>query len=311
MTTSFIRKIPFLMLMFTLILSACASAQLSADKAEERSAAQPPAPMEAPAEGSIAPVTDQDINRLVIKNARLSIVVDDPSASMDSIAKMAEEMGGYVVSANVYQRELENGGKTTQASTTLRVPAERLNEAISFIKSQSNQDALNETIESQDVTSEYIDLESRLRSLEEAEAQYQKIMENATTTEDVLKVYNEMVRTQQEIEVIKGQMKYYEESAALSAISVELIANEAAQPLTIGTWEPTGVIKSAVQALIKTLKFLANALLWILIYVLPVLLVLYIIVVLPVTLVWRAIRRSRAKKTAPPTPQAPPEQPQS
>ena len=311
MATSFIRKIPLLILLLTLILSACAPAQRAADIANERSASQPPAPMEAPAEGAVAPVSDQDIDRLVIKNARLSIVVDNPSASMDAIAKLAENLGGYVVSANVYQQELDSGGKTTQASVTLRVPADRLNEAISFIKSQSNQDPLNETIESQDITKEYIDLESRLRSLEEAEAQYKKIMESATTTEDVLNVYNEMVKNQQEIEVVKGQMKYYEESVALSAISVDLITNEAIQPLTIGNWQPTGVIKSAIQALINTMKFLANALLWILVYVLPVLLVLYVIFILPITLIWRAVRRSRAKMKSQLPPPAPPEQPQS
>jgi hypothetical protein len=92
------------------------------------------------------------------------------------------------------------------------------------------------------VTSEYTDLESRLGNLEAAEEQLTRIMESAVKTEDVLNVYNQLVQTREQIEVIKGQMKYYEQSAAMSAVSVELIPNEAVQPLSIGGWQPVGVV---------------------------------------------------------------------
>jgi hypothetical protein len=120
----------------------------------------------------------------------------------------------------------------------------------------------------------------------------------------VLNVYNQLVQVREQIEVIKGQIKYYEQSAALSSISVELIADEAVQPLEIGGWRPDGVAKDALQALINTLKFLANALIWIIIYILPVLLVLYVIVFLPLSLVWRAWKRRRAARKQAITPPA-------
>ena len=110
----------------------------------------------------------------------------------------------------------------------------------------------------------------------------------------MLSVYNQLVQVREQIEVIQGQIKYYDESAALSAISAELIANEAVQPLTIGGWQPVGVAKNAVQALINTMKFLANAAIWLVILVVPVLLVLFLVIVLPLRLVWRAWKRRRA-----------------
>jgi len=51
-------------------------------------------------------VPQADIERIVIKNANLTIVVDDPSLTLDEITRMTEEMGGYVVLANLYQQEL-------------------------------------------------------------------------------------------------------------------------------------------------------------------------------------------------------------
>lgn len=239
---------------------------------------------------------DQSVERLVIKNADLAIVVEDPSGSMDAIARLAEEMGGFVVSASLYNIESQSGAQLQQASISIRVPAERLNEALDIIKGESDQDPLSESLSSQDVTGDYVDLESRLGNLEAAEAQLQKIMEDAEETEDVLSVYNELVRVREEIEIIKGRMKYLEQSAALSSIHTELVADEAVQPLTIGGWQPAGVAKSAVQALINGLKFLGNIAIWVLIFLLPIVLILFVVVFLPVRWIVRRARKGRTKK---------------
>lgn len=250
--------------------------------------------------------TVPEAKRIVIKNAELTIVIDDPSQSMNDIAQLAESMGGFVVSANLYQSRLESGIEVPQASITIRVPAERFEEAITIIQAESDRLPISQNIDSQDVTREFTDLQSRLRNLEATEAQLVVIMGEASKTEDVLSVYNELVRVREQIEVIKGQIQYYEQSAALSAISVELLANEAVQPLTIGGWQPVGVAKEAIQTLINTLKFLVNAAIWIVLYILPVLIVLLVMFFLPVYLVWRAWRRRRARRKGTGVPEAPP-----
>ncbi len=243
-----------------------------------------------------------DVEHIVIKNANLTLAVDDPPQSMERISLMADEMGGFVVSANMYQTYLDSGAKVPQASITIRVPAERLNEALSRIKDESTQPVISENISSQDVTSEYTDLQSRLRNLEAAEAQLQNIMDAATKTEDVLSVYSELTAVREQIEVIKGQIQYYEQSAALSAISVELLTNEAVQPLTIGGWQPAGVVKDALQALINTLKFIATSLIWVVLYGLPVGVICLgpPAVVVWLVLRWRARRKARPVAAPPP-----------
>ena len=241
----------------------------------------------------------QDVERLVIKNADLTIVVADPEASMDHITSMAEEMGGFVVTANLYQQQLAGGGEAPEANITVRVPAERLTEALQRIRSESDQPPLSESLNSQDVTKDYTDLQSRLRNLEDTEEQLRSIMDDATKTEDVLAVYNQLVQVREQIEVTKGQIQYYEQSAALSAITANLKADEAVKPLTIGGWQPGGVAKQAIQALISAFKSIINAAIWIVIFIIPALLLILVIFVLPVYLVIRAWRRRRrAKKSA-------------
>lgn len=240
--------------------------------------------------------SNAEVERLVIKNAQLTIIVTDPAKSLETITKLADEMGGFVVSANLSQTTLTSGMEVPQGTITIRVPAEKMNYALARIEFESNSPPQNKTISSEDITSQYTDLQSRLRNLESAEEQLRKIMENAFNTDDVLKVYNRLVEVREQIEVTKGQIKYYEQSAALSSISINLVANAAVQPIHIGGWQPVGDVKDAIQHLISTMQFLATVLIWIVIYILPVLLALYLILVLPLTLVLSFFRKRRAQR---------------
>lgn len=311
-----LKKILAIFCLIPLFLAACAPAAAPERSAEDGSVMTAPdmaegAPMEAPAadmatgyEGAQTTATE----RIVIKNGQLEIIVEKPEESLDRISKLAEEFGGYVVNANLYQSYLENGQEVPRASITIRVLAEKMDEAIARIEAESDRLPQSKTIDSQDVTSEYTDLESRLRNLEAAEAQLVEILEDANRTEDVLAVYNQLTQVREQIEVIKGQMKYYEESARLSSISVELIANQAVQPITSGGWEPVGVIKDAIQALINGLQVVFNIAAYLILVILPILL----IIVLPIYLIVRGViawRRRRKNKQVSDKAGSPPETP--
>ena len=236
----------------------------------------------------------QSVDRLVIKNAYIAIVVDDPAKSMDDITALAEELGGFVVHSNLYQSTTAAGLEVPSASITIRVPSESLQDALDAIESQAVR-VISQGQSGQDVTSQYTDLQSRLRNLEDAETQLREIMEKAEDTEDVLVAFNQLNSITEQIEVLKGQIQYYEESAALSAISVHLTASAAEQPITIGGWEPVGVAKDAVQALVNALQGLVNILIWAALYLLPILIVIGI----PLWLIVRALRRRWARREKP------------
>ncbi len=228
--------------------------------------------------------------RLVIRNANLAVVVPDPAASVEAIGRMAQEMDGFVVASNVFQSTFgPNNLVADQASITIRVPSERLDEALERIKRDATE-VRNESVSGQDVTEEFTDLQSRLTNLEAAEEQLREIMASAVKTEDVLRVFEDLRRVREEIEVIRGRIQFLEQSARLSSISVELIPDVAAQPIQIAGWSPQGTAKSAVEALVRTLQVLGNAIIWVIIYVVPVAIIL---LALPALLAAWAIRRRR------------------
>jgi len=191
----------------------------------------------------------QGQERLVIENADLAIVVKDPKARMNRINDLTKELGGFVVSSNLYQSFTSAGVEVPEASMVIRVPSEKLDEALDEIK-RGVVDVQYENRSGLDVTSQYVDLQSQLSAKQAAEKKLLEILDKAEKAEDVLAIYLQVQSVQTEIEVLKGQIKYYEESAALSAISVRIIAEEGTQPIEIGPWKPEGAAKDAVQDLI-------------------------------------------------------------
>jgi hypothetical protein len=232
--------------------------------------------------------------RIVIKNANISIVVSDPVKAVGTIMNMAEDMGGFVVNSNVYKTTTSSGIEVPIANVTVRVPAEKLNQALDSIKSlveDETLDILSEDISGQDVTSEVTDLESRLHNLQEAEQQLLEIMDDAEETEDVMSVFHELTYIREQIEVLQGQIKYYRESARLSAVSVYIQAKEAVTSLTIGGWQPSVEVQKALQALINGLKYLANFLIWLVIFLAP----FAAIIGLPIYFFLKVIRKRHKK----------------
>jgi hypothetical protein len=109
-------------------------------------------------------------------------------------------------------------------------------------------------------------------------------------------------QVQTEIEVLKGQIKYYEESAALSSISVRLIAEEGTQPISIGPWRPEGAAKKAVEDLVRFFQNFVEFLIRFVIFTLPSLILLAIplyLVFLGGRALYRRFAKSKAKTEEP------------
>jgi hypothetical protein len=207
-------------------------------------------------------------------------------------------MGGFVVSSNLYQSYTSNYVEVPEGQIVIRVPAEKLEEVLKAIKADVIE-VQSETRSGTDVTAEYVDLKSRLKNLEAAEAQLDEIMKQATETEDVVNVFNQLVYYREQIEVVKGQIKYYEEAAALSAVSVRIIAEETVQPLQIAGWEPQGVARQAVQDLIYFYQDFVDFLIYFVINTLPKLITIAIplyLIFLGGRAIYRKMRTNKPKE---------------
>ena len=286
------QSIAVFILLFALLLSACAAspeertvetiALEAAPEAEEIilgdtvdvEMQEASAPEMDKAEGGVNANTSLPAaqQRLILMNAEMILVVKDPSKVMDFVAEMAQGYGGFVVSSNLQQVQGNYGTVIPQANITVRVPAQRLQQALGEIENLALE-VVSKNQSGKDVTREYTDLQSRLRNLEKAEEQLTLVMQEAVRTEDVLRVYNELTKVTEQAEVIRGQIKYYEESSAFSAISLVLRAEEIAPPVVDDkpAWKPGMIAQRALADLKLSLQRWTNGAIRFLLYSLPML----------------------------------------
>ena len=253
---------------------------------------------EAPAAAESAPeMTAEGQERLVIQSAYLEVSVEDPVAAMNATSDLAKRMGGFVVNSHRYSDRTYNNVTYSRTSIVIRVPAEKLEAAMKIIRELSadgKDGVISESISGEDVTSDFVDSSSRLRNLKAAEEQLVKLMENTDDLEATLQVFKELTDIRSQIEVLEGHIKFLKESAALSSISVEFIAEASLQPIEIGGWKPKGVAKEALGNLIRSFQNFINFLIRFSIECLPFLIPLGVGLYFMI----RAIRKSAAKRRA-------------
>ncbi|MGQ9927398.1 MAG: DUF4349 domain-containing protein [Chloroflexaceae bacterium] len=191
--------------------------------------------------------------RLVIKTATLSIEVENVAEAETRISARAQELGGYVVS-------LETRGAETQRTTvvTIRVPAQRFDEALSGVEGLARK-VFSRTISGDDVTEEFVDLESRLRNLEATRDRLLDLLSRADEVEAALQVNEALTDVQGQIEQIQGRMKYLQQSAAFSTITVE-VRPVPLPPAIIEEdgWKPLHVAREALRDLVGFGQGLVN-----------------------------------------------------
>jgi hypothetical protein len=234
----------------------------------------------------------EPIKRLVVKRAEMRISVADPAEAMHTVIRLAENMQGYVVSSNQWN-STNNAQTYIHASVMVRVPAERLDEIMQKVRelaADPKTGVLSENVTGEDVTAEYVDSQARLRNLQAAEAQLVELLDQASDLEYTLDIFRELTEIRSQIEVLEGRITYLEESAALSALSIDFVAEASLQPLQIGPWKPAGVAKEAIQTLVKVAQNVGTALIKFVIIWVPFL--------LPIGLIVYFVRKGTKKRRA-------------
>jgi hypothetical protein len=217
----------------------------------------------APQTTPLSPSAENTIRRMIIRNANITLQVNDINRALDAITNLANNSGGYVVNSNISQ----NVGSTS-GEISIRVPAEGLNNVLKQLKSLASH-VTQETISGEDITQQYVNLQSQLENLQKSKSQLEKIMLGATKTEDVLKVHQQLSDTQGQIDVLEGQIKYYKESVALSLVSISLNMSPTIQNEYQSQWRIVEAFKSSYVDLVNGLRNFTYSLIQIIVYFLP------------------------------------------
>ncbi len=222
--------------------------------------------------------------RLIIKTGEFSVVVKHVSDAANAIGAFVEEKKGIVVSSQTY-----NLDTNPTAVVMVRVPVDRFAEVVAHIKGVG--EVKSESINGQDVTEEYVDLNAQLKNLKATEAQFLEIMKKANQIQDILAVERELMNVRSSIESLEGRMKYLSESADYSTITVYLSSDSASLPIVDNSdqWKFVGEIKDAIRSLVEFGKEFVSLIVWIAVFI-PVWGICALIV-------WFIVRKIKHKNT--------------
>jgi hypothetical protein len=272
--------------------------------AMETVAVQPTAAPEAP-RGAYSQESDMSTaglpstlnERMVIRTAQISIVVDDVEVTLPTVEGMARSMGGYIVSSSSYRTSSDR----LAATVTLRIPAERFDEAMDQLRGLAGK-VRSESISGEDVTDEYVDLEARLTALQATETELRALLSEVRQSsgnaqqkaQAILDIYNRLTDVRSQIEQIQGRQNYLKQMSAMATITVELLPREPEieQPVVQEGFDPLRTVNGAARALLMILQGLLNVLIWVLIVLVPI----AVIFAVPVLLIIWLVRRRHHKK---------------
>ncbi len=184
------------------------------------------------------------MERLVIRTAKLQLLVESVDDAEAQVRRLADTRGGFVLSA-------QSSGEDTErrATVSIKVPAQRFDDVITDLGKIALK-VENQDVQGQDVTDEYVDLEARLRNLRAVEARLQQFLSEAKRIEELLQINQQLAEIQGQIEQTQGRITYLEQSAALSTITVSLYARAVIAVVPDEGWSPVATARAAAQTLI-------------------------------------------------------------
>lgn len=209
--------------MLALLVSGCAAPahdEAAPDYREAPATAPEAEREESPEEDAVSEIQQEveapEGRRYIIRNARLTLEIQDMDETVQQLQVETEQMNGYVSSLEIYSTSEERRA----GHIILRIPVEQFDEALEMIKGLGK--IQSEQFDTDDVTRQYIDMEARIANLEVQEQRLRDLLERAETVEDVLKVESELGRIRGDLESKQGEFKHLQEQVRYSTFQVRL-----------------------------------------------------------------------------------------
>ncbi|HKV81990.1 MAG TPA: DUF4349 domain-containing protein [Candidatus Sulfotelmatobacter sp.] len=219
--------------------------------------------------------------RKIIRTSSLEMVVQRPADTAEKITSIAEGMGGYLETAS------GGGQNATSGTLTIRVPAERLQEARTEIRKLGLR-VERENVDAQDVTRQYVDQDARIRNLRAEEAQLLAILKQATTVKDMMAVSVTLSEVRGQIEQQQAEFNALSRQIETAAIAISLRTDSEAQVFGLN-WRPGYQLKLALHDGLESIATYATAMTTILFY-LPAALLWAGTILVGIFVAWRLTR---------------------
>ena len=228
----------------------------------------------------------QNTNRKIIKNADVRLLVKDTNTAVSRTTQVISDLGGYIISSRIWYQDYY-GNNLMYATITLGIPVDEFEHALNRLRDLSIR-VLDENASGEDVTDQYVDLQSQLANLEATRARIQEFLQDAKSVDEALRINQELANIEAQIEQIKGRMNFLSDRSAFSTITVNF---EPEYPIltptptatmaptmtprptsTLPPWKPGETFGEAQRTVTVVYRGIGNFLIWLAVVILPIVL---------------------------------------
>lgn len=236
----------------------------------------------APASGGTQPVAQVPPSRKLIQKAAIVLQVASVQIAFDSARALAASNGGFVSASNFSA----GNGDEKSATLELKIPAGGVARATDALAQLGK--VCSRTESGEDVTEQYVDLNSRLRNLDCEEKRLLALLGHADRVSDLLEVEREVSRVRGESEQIQGHLKHVDQLVAYATVDVTLNSRvTAVTPPAVGFWNLDETVAYAWFVCLVIMRFVAQT-------------AIYAVFIIPfVVPVWWLSRRAMAYQRTP------------
>lgn len=260
------------------------------------------APQESSGSGSSAPLISPEAtaesSRKIVYTASVEMESTDYDTTRQGILDAVEAAGAYLESSYQYGN-VQDANRSAQY--TVRVPVENYASLLTSLGETGN--VLSQSESTDDITSNYIDVEARLTALKAQRDRLNQLADQAETTADLLEIESQLSDVQYQIESYTGQLRAMQDQVTYSTVDIYLSE--------VATLTPTGVtfadrLAEAFFGGWRAFASLVQNVFLAVVYLMPLILVAAVIIVLCVLAGRRRARtHPRRPRPGPPSPPAP------
>ncbi len=296
-----------LALVLALSVTGCGSSQVTADSAMMESSSysgnagaglakasfNADAGYEAAAEEAVADAGNDvqpqvPSGRKLIRTVNMSVETKDLDGLLADIQNRVAQLGGYIQDYTV-------GKESHYSYVTARVPVDKLDSFVDEVGEQANIVNLSESTE--DVTLQYVDMESRKKALLTEQERLLALMEQAENVSDIIEIESRLSDVRYELESMESQLRTFDNQIDYSTIYIDITETETITPTEeLSAFEKMGAgfMNSLYEVGAGLKNFAINFVICLPFIVVWVIIIL--IFVLVVRLIIKAVDKSRAKR---------------
>ena len=229
-----------------------------------------------------------DTFRKIIESLSYTVEVKSNNDFTSSLSDEIKELGGYISSSKSYGTNSDYNNDSYE----IKIPTDKKDKFSAFIEENTN--VTYKSIDTKDVTLDYVDVESRISALKTEKESLETLLESAKSVSDIVDIQDRLSEVIYEIESYQSQLRAYDNDIDYTSFTLNVNTVKEESPTgELSFWGKTGENLKHNFRLVG--NFFANLSIFI-ISSLPFVLVIAVIAIIILVIVKLCIKKAKKKK---------------